>query len=281
MTDIMPKILEFMKSAGNIASRNYDHTTDTNYKSDAIFDIVTESDIEISRLFRKFCADNFAAMDYVIIDEESVSELGDNPFAEIAKHEYQFVLDPIDGTLTYAQGIPMFGISVGVLRNGHPLTGAIYAPILKELVYGDLNSATWVKNAFSKNQTISPLHPGNTNKNAFLLNMDWFVKPNNGLDCKRDIPANFYSAVANLLYVATGRGRAFYFGALIWDLAGAWAFLRYLGFEFMNYKTEKVLSKLNSEDFGKDFRIKDCHIVCRPNDFPHLKEVADLTGRIN
>jgi len=275
-TDILQKILDFMKSAGDIALRNYNHTDNNHFKSDSTIDIVTKSDIAISKLFRKFCADNFADLDYVIIDEESLDTLGTDPFAEVAKHEYQFVIDPIDGTLTYALGIPMFGISVGVLRRRAPLMGAIYAPALGELVYGDITGATWMRNVFSENQTTIQLYPHEIDRKALILNMDWFVTPNQNIDFRIEMPSNFYSAVVHFIYLATGRGRAHYFGVKIWDMSGGWALLKYLGFEFMNYNTGKILERLNSEDFSQKFKIKECHIVCKPNDFDRLKHIADL-----
>jgi len=272
--ELLPTILDFMKAAGEIALHNYQHATNVQYKSEATTDIITETDIAVSKLFRPFCATHFSDMDCVIVDEESVSELGDNPFAEIVQHEYQFVIDPIDGTLPYALGIPMFGISVGVLRQGKPFAGAVYAPALGELVYGDLHSAYWMKNAFAANQTLAPLEPRNGDKNGLLMGLGRFAKPNSNINIGREVPVNFYAAVVHMLYLAT-RGRAYYFGVCAWDIAGAWALLKYLGFEVINYHTEKILEKLDPADFTPQFRIKDTHIVCKPAEFARLKHIAD------
>ena len=275
MTDIMPKILEFMKTAGEIAMANYGRAVDKNFKSGGVFDLVTESDISINNLFNKFVAENFSDLDYIVIDEEGIGTAAAS-FDEINKHEYQFVIDPIDGTLPYALEIPMFGISVGVLCKGFPLMGAVYAPALGELVYGDMSGATWIKNMFRENEIVTQLQPRDIDKKALVLNMEWFMRSNKNIDFKRDLPANFYSAVVHMIYLATGRGRCHYFGALIWDMAGAWVVLKYLGFEFMNFETGKILENLNADDFKSNFRIKTCHIICKPADFDHFKEIADL-----
>ena len=42
--------------------------------------------------------------------------------------EYTWVLDPLDGTTNYINGLPLFAVSVGVLRQGRPVAGAIWTP---------------------------------------------------------------------------------------------------------------------------------------------------------
>lgn len=39
-----------------------------------------------------------------------------------------WVIDPIDGTNNFAQGLPQFSVSIGAVRNGTPLVGVIYQP---------------------------------------------------------------------------------------------------------------------------------------------------------
>jgi myo-inositol-1(or 4)-monophosphatase len=42
---------------------------------------------------------------------------------------YHWVLDPIDGTNNFGRGLPGFSVSVGVLRDGRPVAGAVYDPV--------------------------------------------------------------------------------------------------------------------------------------------------------
>lgn len=51
--------------------------------------------------------------------------------------EYQWVLDPIDGTKSFISGALSFGTLIGLLKNGKPLLGAINHPILNEFLFGD------------------------------------------------------------------------------------------------------------------------------------------------
>ncbi|MBI2123955.1 MAG: inositol monophosphatase [Candidatus Wildermuthbacteria bacterium] len=54
--------------------------------------------------------------------------------------EYQWIIDPIDGTKYFASGVPLFCISIGLVRNGDPVLGVIYNPVSKQLYSGSLNS---------------------------------------------------------------------------------------------------------------------------------------------
>mgnify|MGYP003331817480 FL=1 len=53
-----------------------------------------------------------------------------NTLALARRAEYTWVVDPIDGTAVFSSGIPTFGISVGLLRDGLPFAGAIVFPAL-------------------------------------------------------------------------------------------------------------------------------------------------------
>lgn len=51
--------------------------------------------------------------------------------------EYQWVLDPIDGTKSFICGTVTFGTMIALLKNGQPILGVINQPILKEFLVGD------------------------------------------------------------------------------------------------------------------------------------------------
>jgi histidinol-phosphatase len=56
---------------------------------------------------------------------------------------YRWVLDPIDGTKTFVQGVPLFGTLVGVEKEGEPVLGVIHLPALDETVYGVIGAGAW------------------------------------------------------------------------------------------------------------------------------------------
>jgi histidinol-phosphatase len=55
--------------------------------------------------------------------------------------EYKWILDPIDGTVSFICGAISFGTLIGLLKNGEPILGVINHPILNEFLIGDNISA--------------------------------------------------------------------------------------------------------------------------------------------
>ncbi|OYW55670.1 MAG: inositol monophosphatase [Azorhizobium sp. 32-67-21] len=45
----------------------------------------------------------------------------------------EWVVDPLDGTTNFLHGIPLFAVSVGLVRNGVPFAGVIFNPVTDEL----------------------------------------------------------------------------------------------------------------------------------------------------
>lgn len=88
------------------------------YKEDA--SPVTEVDLGISHEIIKTIRELFP--EYGIITEEEEVEKSSNP-------PFVFVLDPIDGTDMYSQGLPSFCVALGILDSSYSPVGAvIYAP---------------------------------------------------------------------------------------------------------------------------------------------------------
>jgi myo-inositol-1(or 4)-monophosphatase len=56
--------------------------------------------------------------------------------------EFVWVLDPIDGTISFASGCPLFGTLIGLLHKGQPVLGVISQPILNLLCVGDNQKTT-------------------------------------------------------------------------------------------------------------------------------------------
>lgn len=83
---------------------------------------VTEADIRTEEAMRIAISKQFP--DHGIIGEEFDAI---NPTAE-----YQWVLDPIDGTLSFIAGRPIFGTLIALTHRGVPLIGIIDQPIVKD-----------------------------------------------------------------------------------------------------------------------------------------------------
>lgn len=51
-----------------------------------------------------------------------------------SQSEYNWVIDPLDGTVNFAHGFPMFAISIGVQKNGETIAGVVY-DIMKDTIF--------------------------------------------------------------------------------------------------------------------------------------------------
>lgn len=53
-------------------------------------------------------------------------------------NDFEWIIDPIDGTVSFVQGVPLFGTMLACLHKGTPTIGAIAMPCLDEMVVGAL-----------------------------------------------------------------------------------------------------------------------------------------------
>ena len=61
---------------------------------------------------------------------------GEEGTALKSNSEYEWIIDPIDGTTNFANGHDFFGISAGLYKNGVGQMGIMYFPALEKLAYG-------------------------------------------------------------------------------------------------------------------------------------------------
>lgn len=69
--------------------------------------------------------------------------LGEEQGETAGIEEYQWVLDPIDGTASFALGIPKFGTLVALLDRGHPRIGVVHLPFTSETLFAESGEGCW------------------------------------------------------------------------------------------------------------------------------------------
>ena len=94
---------------------------------------------------------------HLILSEES----GLHPALKGSAGEASFAwaLDPIDGTRAFASGLPVWGISAGVLRGGLPYAGGFYLPVTGELYSGTTREAWYNQRPMPRLETFDPDNP--------------------------------------------------------------------------------------------------------------------------
>lgn len=109
------------KAAGSHAFEMQGKLKDIRYKGSK--DLVTEADMQCDQMIREQLIQTFP--DHNLVTEE----LGQTPKGS----EYTWYVDPIDGTINYSRGMPLWGVSVGVAKDDETLCGAIYLPATHEM----------------------------------------------------------------------------------------------------------------------------------------------------
>ncbi|MFL3008025.1 MAG: 3'(2'),5'-bisphosphate nucleotidase CysQ [Candidatus Neomarinimicrobiota bacterium] len=128
------------KEAGDVILKYYKSKYEIKDKS--YHNPVTTADKEADETIKKILMTNFP--DYGWLSEETVDS------SERLLKEKVWVVDPLDGTKEFIEGIPNFVVSIGLVKDGNPILGILYNPVTKELF-----SASKGEGAFLNNERIS------------------------------------------------------------------------------------------------------------------------------
>ncbi len=112
------------RSAGNIIARYIGHLESFTVEEKHKDDLVTSIDRDCEKLITSVLLKSYR--DHSVLGEESGVQ-------GAADSEYQWVIDPIDGTTNFVKGIPHVGVSIGLRHKGRPLLGVVFDPILNEM----------------------------------------------------------------------------------------------------------------------------------------------------
>ncbi len=147
--------------------------------------------------------------------------------------EYQWIIDPLDGTTNFVHGYPSFGISIGILHNNEPICG-----IIKELPANKTYSAIKGKGAFcdgrqihvsdvdSLAQSLLVTGFGYEHGEKWLANMNLFKKLTDITQGVRRLGA----AAIDLCHIACGKVDGFWeFDLQPWDTAAGVLFVKESG----------------------------------------------------
>jgi myo-inositol-1(or 4)-monophosphatase len=138
--------------------------------------------------------------------------------------EWMWVIDPLDGTTNFVHRIPVFSISIGLLRNHQPVCGVVYEINRDEMFYASLNNGAFLNNkkiTVKQNTLLSrsllatgfPYYDFDR-MDAYLQTLHTLLKETQGM-------RRMGSAAVDLAYVACGRFDGFFeYGLSPWDVAG-------------------------------------------------------------
>jgi myo-inositol-1(or 4)-monophosphatase len=204
---------EVTTRAGELLAGSYGRVSRIDYKSAR--DVVTEVDYASEKLLLTALRERYP--DDGILAEESGHHRRRNrePFAGRT-----WVVDPLDGTVNYANGIPYFCVSMALVDGDGPLLGVILDPLRDDLYAATRGGAATLNG--------QPVRASEKEKlSDYVVSMA--VIGRGGLGRERRIARSIRthrrmgSAALALAYVANGRFDAFVQngGLSLWDVAAA------------------------------------------------------------
>lgn len=115
-------VTDIVRPAGQLIREGYEQAHEIDRKSSEI-DLVTEIDRAAEQLLVSAIRERYP--DHAILSEEGhgVQQTSD----------YLWVVDPLDGTVNYAHGFPIFAVSVAIQKRGETILGVVYDPLRDEL----------------------------------------------------------------------------------------------------------------------------------------------------
>jgi myo-inositol-1(or 4)-monophosphatase len=216
--------------AGAKQLKKYFNGNFTISNKEGINNLVTEADHASEKAIIKVIKRDFP--DHFILSEE-VGEI-------VTGSEYKWIVDPIDGTINFANGVPICCVSIALEHKGKMILGAVYNPFMNEYFFAERGKGAMLngkKISVSRKQEVksSYLVTGFPytyldSKNGPLEVFERFIRK--GVPVRR-----LGSAALDLCWVAAGRFDGFYEHSLqAWDSAAGFFMVEEAGGKVTDFK---------------------------------------------
>ena len=231
LSPMKDSLLEVIKAAGALVKEGFEQEFSIDHK-DGVNNLVTE----IDQAAERFIVDAFrkAFPGHGFIGEEFGNE---NEAAD-----FKWIIDPIDGTVNFAHGLPICCVSIALAFKDEVRLGAVFNPMMNELFFAEKG-----KGASLNGKAIRVSQKSDINT-AFLVTgfpyhfpdtkvhpLEIFTKVvSKGLPVRR-----LGSAALDLCWVACGRFDAFWeYNLQAWDIAAGYLIVEEAGGRVTNFSKE-------------------------------------------
>jgi myo-inositol-1(or 4)-monophosphatase len=221
LEEIEAHAINIAEQAGQIVRGQFCKPVDVQFKDDKNNDPVTTADHLSEQCLKRAIGEKYPQHG-ILSEEGGALQESDSPFV--------WVLDPLDGTSNFMNGLPLFAVSVGVLWKKQPVVGSIYVPFSHQAAEG-VYHARLGKGAFLNSEKIGvskqpSLHPLSAVpvqfRSRFRLSGKSRKKPHDA--------RNLGSIAVELALVAGGIFQFALFGApKLWDVAAGVLLVREAG----------------------------------------------------
>lgn len=188
-----------------------------------INDLVTQADNESEQAIFEVIRETFPGH-YILSEESGELKMDSN---------IKWIIDPIDGTVNFANGIPICCVSIGIEQDGNMILGAVYNPFMNEFFFSERGSG-----ATLNDKTIRVSEKNDVLRSCLVTGFpySYLDVPNGPLEVfdkliRNNIPVRrLGSAAIDLCWVAAGRFDGFYEHKLnAWDSAAGFLIVEEAG----------------------------------------------------
>lgn len=236
-------IIKTLLDAGEIALTHFKKTRNS-YKKDG--SIVTEADLAVER----FLKERLHSADQCWIGEESAEKISAKQLSrDLSKTG--FIIDPIDGTMNYANGLEMWGISIGYIENGQFSHGGVYLPCCNEIF---ITQSTQVlklevhQNKIVDKNILLPIDIRSEDYGQLILSVTQAMAKHEQVHYPGPIHS-ISSAVYTICKLITGAYGAYIGKLKIWDLAAVYPMCKRLNIDICFKNSEFLDSTINPHQF--------------------------------
>lgn len=211
------------RNAGDIIVRHLNHldrlTIASKQRNDFVSEVDRQAEDEIIAIIRK------AYPHHAVLAEESGLHEG--------KDDFQWIIDPLDGTTNFLHGFPQFSVSIAVKHKGRLDQAVVYDPMRQELFTASRGSGAYLDNRrirVSKQNTLTGALLGTGFPYKDQQHLDAYLEMFKALIVDTAGIRRPGSAALDLAYVAAGRFDGFWeIGLNAWDMAAGVLLVREAG----------------------------------------------------
>lgn len=225
-------LIQATEAAGKVIKENFNLSFSVSNK-EGINNLVTEVDHKSEAAILSIIKQNFP--DHYVLSEEAGAIIQDS--------NYKWIIDPIDGTVNFANGIPICCVSIAIELNGIMEMGAVYNPFIGEFFFAQKGYG-----AIINDKKIEVSKTNKVIKSCMVTGFPYTYidMPNGPLEVfsrlvRKGVPVRrLGSAAIDLCWVAAGRFDGFYEHKLeAWDSAAGYLIVEEAGGKVTNLLGEK------------------------------------------
>jgi myo-inositol-1(or 4)-monophosphatase len=223
MQALLNTAIQAARRAGDNTMRYVKRLDELDVRSKSRNDFVSQVDEIAEKLIIESIHERYPG--HGILGEETGKQGGD---------EYVWIIDPLDGTMNFLHGFPMFAVSIGIQIKGRMQVGVVYDPNRQELftaIQGVGAQLDGRRLRINQKRVLDGALIGTGF--PYRENERWMEQYLNQFRAVMNVAADVRrpgSAALDLCYLASGRMDGFWeFGLQPWDIAAGSLILREAG----------------------------------------------------